>query len=992
MLTYYSDNGAEYLLKENFYEYLLLSGWDIDDIGGDRYSKAHECFVITMNHLNRPVTLNRKLKAVKSGEVVLTTAFNLRNDGKVCYKLSGEGEETFSVTAMDGVIYGGVGLCKTSVCDYTEGVTHRLKLKVDLDSQTASVWIDGYEKAVIPYSSGKSIDHIEIVAEGREKAEITVMFVEMYRGFYIHERFVTCSAGRLPQDWKLSGPFENKANVHYLRGYENVSSHTLLVENGRRTPKAAEIYKEFEGRAEDKFTVDFMLLFPYDYDKNQLMEFCLCSDNDEVFSLSANGNGLYHNDKCLRNYNENVWQNIKVTGDVKNNTVTVLVNGKTVGEFSFNNPCSYVNGILFKTRPQTRTICMISSVYAYPVMPPPEDYPERPKVADTHGKHVGMQTCHLWFEGSNVGWDLIEPWEERNPYLGFYYDGLSEVRDWEAKWMSEHGIDFFLPCWYLPDGYLGGPFIGENSGALESFFNCQYKDCFKFAIQITGIDSTTIDNLKKYIIPYWIDYYFTHPSYKVIDNKPLIAITFVTGTSTFKREMLDYIREECRKIGFDGAYIIGGEQHRTQAHLERTDELGLDGIFSYTWGGCSDIDGRQQEILLSQLKNSKTCVVPSLSHGYDERAWRGIQAGTFIPADMFHRLVKWTHDEFMPMMDENQLGSKLMLLDNWNEYGEGHFFMPTSLNGFSYLDSVKEVFSGKEEHQDIRPNKNQLKRLEALHADGRKILKIIKENTPVPEKVLKGWYFDNADTCGKWKTIQEAENVRCEDGALCGTASGKSPMLELTEPISFDGLNAPYIRFTLKTEDVYTMLFKIYYITDDDREWSESKSFAKFICEADFETCNIFTQRSSLWKRNIVGLRIQPVSSEGEFFLKSVEILEYDEQPIRWQYGNTIDTFFSEPIIENGCLLASPLAFPREFEIIQKWDYEKNIVSVSAKGQFIEFPIGKAEAIVNGKVEKIDVPSIIRDRIAYLPIEFLFAKIFYKTTYMDEKKLLVIDK
>jgi len=991
MLTYYNDNGAEYLLKENFYEYLVLSGWDIDDIGGERYSKPHECFVTTMNNLNRPVTFNRNLKAVKKGDVVLTTGFKLNYGGKVSFKLSGGGEETISVFAHDGKIYAGGVADKTEVCEYMENIAHRIKLKINLDSRTAEVWIDGINRNSVSLVDNNGIDHLEIVAEGGEGAEITILFAEMYRGFYIHERFSACVQGRIPQDWEASGPFESGAKVHYLRGYESIRSHTLLIENGRRVPKPMKVYKEFECKADEKFSAEFVLLFPYLLDKNQSVNVSLCSDKEEVFTLKTTPQALYHGDDCLRNYSENVWQTIKMTGDIENNKVTVFVNGKTVKEIPFDKSCDFVNGLVFNTREQTRTVCMISCVYAYPELPLPEDYPSKPNVVDTHGKYVGMQSCHLWFEGDNVGWDLIEPWEERKPYLGFYYDGLSEVRDWEIKWLSEHGINFMLPCWYLPDGYMEGPFMGENA-ALESYFNSQYKEYFKFAIQLTGVCSTTVENMKKYVIPYWIDYYFTDPNYLVIDNKPLIAITFVSGSSTFQRDVLDYIREECRKIGFDGAYIIGGEQHRTQIHLEKTDELGLDGIFAYTWGGCSAIEGRQQEILMSQYKNSKTNVVPTLSQGYDERAWQGIQSGTYIPVDIFDRLVKWTHDEFMPMNDKDKLGSKVMLLDNWNEYGEGHFFMPTSLCGFAYLDSVRDAFCGKSEHEDVVPDENQMRRLEAMHPQGRNNLKIIKVNDAVPDNIMYNWDFADKANLLKWKLLKDAENVRSENGALCGTATGSTPMFEFTEPICFNGLDVPYIRFTLKTENVFTMLFKIYYITEDDREWNESKSFAKFIREADYETCTIFTQRSNLWKNNIVGLRIQPVNSIGDFYMKSVELLGYDERPVRWQYKDTIDSFFAEPIIENGCMLASPLTLPREFEIIQKWDYINNVVSISAKGQFIDFPIGKAEAVVNGKTEKLDAAAVIKERIAYLPIEFLLAKIFYKTTYIEKEKLVLIEK
>jgi hypothetical protein len=35
---------------------------------------------------------------------------------------------------------------------------------------------------------------------------------------------------------------------------------------------------------------------------------------------------------------------------------------------------------------------------------------------------------------------------------------------------------------------------------------------------------------------------------------------------------------------------------------------------------------------------------------------------------------------------------KIILFDNWNEYGEGHYILPTEEFGYGYLEAIKEVF------------------------------------------------------------------------------------------------------------------------------------------------------------------------------------------------------------------------------------------------------------------------------------------------------------
>jgi hypothetical protein len=51
-----------------------------------------------------------------------------------------------------------------------------------------------------------------------------------------------------------------------------------------------------------------------------------------------------------------------------------------------------------------------------------------------------------------------------------------------------------------------------------------------------------------------------------------------------------------------------------------------------------------------------------------------------------------------------ELGSKMLLLDNWNEWSEGHYIAPHREYGFDYLDAVREVFSdAPRNHADLLP-------------------------------------------------------------------------------------------------------------------------------------------------------------------------------------------------------------------------------------------------------------------------------------------------
>ena len=86
-----------------------------------------------------------------------------------------------------------------------------------------------------------------------------------------------------------------------------------------------------------------------------------------------------------------------------------------------------------------------------------------------------------------------------------------------------------------------------------------------------------------------------------------------------------------------------------------------------------------------------------------------------MSATDYMTLAKWTRETYMPLMPENSLGRKMALLPNWNEFGEGHFLMPSSFAEFGHLDALREVFVGPGKHKDDMPTDKQKKRFTVLY-------------------------------------------------------------------------------------------------------------------------------------------------------------------------------------------------------------------------------------------------------------------------------------
>jgi hypothetical protein len=70
-----------------------------------------------------------------------------------------------------------------------------------------------------------------------------------------------------------------------------------------------------------------------------------------------------------------------------------------------------------------------------------------------------------------------------------------------------------------------------------------------------------------------------------------------------------------------------------------------------------------------------------------------------ISPEQFSELASWTKN-WMDRQPEDSLGSKILLLDNWNEYGEGHYIAPHQEYGFEYMDAIRKVFAENEDNYE----------------------------------------------------------------------------------------------------------------------------------------------------------------------------------------------------------------------------------------------------------------------------------------------------
>ncbi len=331
---------------------------------------------------------------------------------------------------------------------------------------------------------------------------------------------------------------------------------------------------------------------------------------------------------------------------------------------------------------------------------------------------VGAQNCPLWEADKPQMWNQVLKHPERTPALGFYSQENPEVADWETKWAVEHGISFFVYCWYRNG--QGGPVKMRFGSAIhDALLKSRYVSKMKFAIMwenqargTAGVSSEA--DLMENLLPFWTQNYFRHSSYLKIDNKPLLFIyrpEFLVqdlGGVDKVRAALDKMRAACRKAGFDGLYILGEYRGLDPKHLELMKQLGLDYTFAYCWhvqGSPKPAAGHRRTTRLHRQDTPHG----HLAGGRDRFPRMERVAGRGEHLEDSARPVQGVVGEGQsglsaPSRPRN-LGSKMLLLDNWNEWSEGHYIAPHREYGFGYLDAVREVFSdAPKNHVDLLPS------------------------------------------------------------------------------------------------------------------------------------------------------------------------------------------------------------------------------------------------------------------------------------------------
>ncbi len=338
-----------------------------------------------------------------------------------------------------------------------------------------------------------------------------------------------------------------------------------------------------------------------------------------------------------------------------------------------------------------------------------------PRPISTGDYQVGVYYFPGW--PTREKWSVLDPFPERTPLLGYYREGDSAVMDWQIKWAVEHGISFFAFDWYWDRGRR----IYEhalNEGYLNARFRPYLKFCLLWANHNPPGSFSERDLLA--VLDYWIAHYFRQPEYLTLDGKPVLIIF---SPDRLRQDMgseavghaIRQMRVQAQAAGLPGLFLMGV----VDANPDRLAALRAEGYdagtgYNYARAGMQEESSATApydnaiagyERIWTAMAGMKILpYVPVAEPGWDSRPWQGNQAlvRTGRHPEKFKEMLTRARAfvERNPVADK----TKIVLIEAWNEYGEGEVVEPHREWGFAYLDAIRSVFAiERGRHQDLSP-------------------------------------------------------------------------------------------------------------------------------------------------------------------------------------------------------------------------------------------------------------------------------------------------
>lgn len=323
------------------------------------------------------------------------------------------------------------------------------------------------------------------------------------------------------------------------------------------------------------------------------------------------------------------------------------------------------------------------------------------------------------------------------PLWGYTDEKDPKVMEQKIDAAASNGIDCFIFDWYM---YEDGPFL--NRCIDEGFLKANNSDKIKFALMWANHDWVDIHPYtrgaeQKLLYPghvspgrfeeigdLLITQYFTQPNYWLIDGKAYFSVYDISkfiqgfGSVEMAKAAMERLNEKAISAGLKGVHwnlvawgrpILPSETVPANT-AELIKSLGFNSATSYVWIHHVQLPETQtdfnfvRDAYFAHWDKVKTeynvPYYPNVTMGWDatprcdlKSEWANVgypfmnTIGNNTPEN-FQKALQMTKDKLLA--DPN--GPRILNINCWNEWTEGSYLEPDTINKYGYLEAVKSVF------------------------------------------------------------------------------------------------------------------------------------------------------------------------------------------------------------------------------------------------------------------------------------------------------------
>ncbi len=985
---------------------MLASGWRYEDMGNPGKNTTD----FTSNSFNdnseeARVAIHRDVTVQTKGVVKVESVFNVdKQDGAQIIFADSDGTELFCLETVGGKYFAkGAEKQDTGVSLGDASKTKNLYFELDIDNGTAKVVIDGADAGIYTMNNNaKNLARMTYATTREAKIIFAVQKTRMYVNYSVNDAFWYNFPGDKPYGWNVSG------NVTVATMESSYDTNSVKMDG---TSCASKKFEEIK----DKFVFEAYVLVTEKSDA--VLSFK--NADKTALKLDIKDGKILLDGKTVKDFDGRIWQLIRIECDTQTGKAVIKVNNKACLTAELSEIA--VDGIEFVNN---TNLLYFDDVELYNTYDYPDYVPAPASVTDDRWL-VGMSVCSLWREGTHYGWDCVSPYDEITPVLGYYDEGLPEVADWEIKFLTEHGYDFPHYCWFMGGGNAPIKETPLSDAVVDGYMNAKYSDMMSMMIMWENANCTKTNSsfFYNYVWPYWCEWFFSDSRYLRIDNKAPVTIykydVFIQNMGGMEKakEAVAFMREDIKRFGYDDIILFGCATANgfSKAQQQECKELGIEALVSYTFGEQSYEAQYQKDAMMKSHSYGEIPLMPSIGVGFNDIGWT--ETRTPLATVEAHKdVMEWAKNTYMPIVAKSAKEdwmSKFVFHTTWNEYGEGHYIMPSNLNKFGYVDANRAVFSsvaGKDDkaHFDIEPTDNQKARLGYLYpartVPMRRELFVKDENAVENNEVVKCWDFEAPETVFMWKNLKDATAPQydAKEKAVMGTTTAIDGFIGtvVSDKNIVDADKAKYLHVKIKHDAGNTFSMELYFKTMSNDSWVYEKGFVFRDNKSNGEYIDYYFDltKNTNWKGNIFEIRFDPMNYVGTYYIKTIEFLSENSKDAFFVevdgVENVISKGFSKKTDDGIFVAGNPSdGFYSLLNIYYEYNRTNGVLELFGNNDSeLRFEVGSDTYLFYGKEHKLSQPVSRIDGLVLIPLKVICEAFGYEYKEEDGRAFIKVRK